>query len=200
MNGSPLTSVEGPDKNGRAQIGAGTLLILIAVLIVAATTAGVLFDVTDLLEAEAETTQRGVSSEVASPLEAVTVTGRLNTSSDPATLERAYIIVTVNDPAVVALDEAVLRLETRRTSQALAYTAGEPVRNESFAVESHRDLDGSAPTLNDAADRFAIVVSTPPVPVQEWLSVRMTTEGGATESVRVRVPRRTQNESKVLLQ
>jgi flagellin FlaB len=187
------------DGHRRAQIGAGTILILIAVLIVAATTAGVLFDVTDLLRAEAETTQQGVSGKVTNPLEAVAVTGRINTSADPVTLQKANFIVSATDPHVVALDEATVRLETRRTSHALQYTSGDPVSGERFAVEPRRDADGSAPILNDGSDRFAIVVSTPPLRAQEWVRIRITTERGATETINVRVPRNRQDSPAVYL-
>lgn len=187
------------DGDRRAQIGAGTLLILIAVLIVAATTAGVLFDVTDLLRAEADTTQRGVSEEITNSLEIVAVTGRMNTSTEELTLQRANFIVTATNPHVVPLDEAAVRLETRTTSQALKYTSGEPIQGGSFSVEPLKDIDGSAPTLNNDSDRFAIAVSTPPVGAEEWLRLRITTERGATETIRVRVPRTSHNKSSVLL-
>ena len=199
MNGSSCQRLDPDDGDRRAQVGAGTLLILIAVLIVAATTAGVLFDVTDLLTAEAETTQRGVASKVAHPLESVAVTGRVNTSTDPETLQRVNFILSTTSSQIVPLDQATVRLETPGTSHSLAYTSGSPVRNESFAVEARRDSDRSAPTLNDASDRFAIVVSPPPVEAHEWLRLRISTEGGATKSIRVRVPSNRKNVSTILL-
>jgi archaellin len=185
--------------DSRAQIGAGTLLILIAVLIVAATTAGVLFDVTDLLTAEAETTQRGVSSEVSTPLEEVAVTGRMNTSTEPTTLHQANFIVAGTDGPVVPLDEASVRLETPGTSHLLQYSSRDPVRNESFAVVPKRDADRSVPIINDQSDRFAIVVSMPPVKAQEWVTLRVTTERGASKTIRARIPRNNANSSSVLL-
>ena len=200
MTGPVGTLFDQENWNRQAQIGAATLLILIAVLIVAAATAGVLFDVTDMLKAEAETTQKGISSEIANPLETVAVTGQVNTSTDRPFLRRANFIMSVENPNTVALDEAIVRLETRGTSNALEYTTNEPIRNESFTVEPRRDADESAPTLNEASDRFAIVVTTPPLEAQEWVRLEITTERGATESIRVRVPRTGQSQSTIILE
>lgn len=187
-----------PDSRG--QIGAGTLLILIAVLIVAATTAGVLFDVTDSLQSEASVTGAAVGEEVDSDLRVAAVTGRVNQSRDPVALETLRIVV-ARDGAEGAVDlsKSSVRVQTDTGTSNLDYATDGPVAGSTFGVESLRDPDGSATVIDGVEDRFAVVIETPPLEVGDQIRVELVQASGSTETVTVRVPERIRTESPLTL-
>ncbi|WP_157754388.1 hypothetical protein [Halodesulfurarchaeum formicicum] len=184
----------------RAQIGAGTIVILVAVLIVAATTAGVLFNVTDVLQSRADITGEAVTSEVDSPLTVVAVTGRVNQTADPSTLTDVRVIVSTSQaPVSVDLRQATALVETPGAIDDLEYSADTPTAGETFSVEALSDPDGSAPVVTETTDQFAVVIETPPLSVHDRFAVRLQLESGATKRIEIRVPERIRTESAVSL-
>jgi len=172
----------------RGQIGAGTILILIAVLIVAATTAGVLFNVTDSLQTEATGTGSAVESEVKSPLRVAAVTGRVNQSQDPPTISELRIVVAQESTRAIDLGEATVLFESPDTVQNLEYSASGPVAESYFGIDPIVDPDGSAPLLDGQAARYAVVIDTPPLTESEQLTATIRLQSGATKQIQVTVP------------
>lgn len=188
----------GPDR--RAQIGAGTIVILIAVLIVAATTAGVLFNVTDSLQSEASMTGAAVGDEVDANLRVAAVTGRVNQSRDPAALETLRIVVATDGAAGgVDLGKASLLVETAAGTRTLQYGPDGPVEGSTFRVDSLVDPDGSVPLVDGPDERAAIVIATPSLTVGDQIQVDISLASGATRTVRVTVPERIQGTSALTL-
>ena len=183
-----------------AQIGVGTLIVLIAVLIVAATTAGVLFNVTDILRSQADESGETVGAAVESPIRVAGVTGRVNQSQDSAVLNRTRIVVALDGSSPVELDEGTINLETTDSIESLVYRAGGPERGVSYGVDPIVDLDASAPTLSDSADRFALVLETAGLPPGDRVTIRVSLESGASETIRFRVPAELDSKSAVTLQ
>ncbi|MDR5656848.1 hypothetical protein RH831_06605 [Halodesulfurarchaeum sp. HSR-GB] len=184
----------------RAQIGAGTIVILVAVLIVAATTAGVLFNVTDVLQSRADLTGEAVTAEVDSPLTVVAVTGRVDQTADPRRLTDVRVIVSASQaPASVDLRRATAIVETPATVEEIEYSAAGATVGETFSVEALADSDSSAPVITETTDQFAVVIETPPLGVHDRLGVRLQLESGATERIQIRVPERIRTESAVSL-
>lgn len=62
----------------RAQAGIGTLIILIAAILVATITVGVFFDIAGLLQGQTTSTSEGVSNQLDSRLEIVSVSGEVS--------------------------------------------------------------------------------------------------------------------------
>lgn len=176
-------------ERSRGQVGAATIIILIASLLVAASTAAILFNVTEVLQSQAETTEQSVGAESKDALRSAAMTGRVDTTTDPPSLTEVRVIVGLDsEDTSVDLDEAVVRLETEEGVESLAYDAGGPTAGETFGVEALSDPDGSAPTLTSVEDRFAIRMVPPPLTVHDRVTVRIHLDSGGTKVVHGRVP------------
>jgi archaellin len=191
--------ISGDESRQRGQIGAGTIVILIAVLIVAATTAGVLFNVTGVLQSQAGAAGETVSSEVESPIQIVALTGRVDGTADPPAVNRTRAVVALDGAQAANLDEATVHLETSAGFFDLVYSPDGAVEGESYGIDPVSDPDGSAPLLSESDDRFAVVVETPPLSPNDRVSVEITLETGATETIEGRIPDGIESESAVTL-
>ncbi|MEF8772688.1 hypothetical protein [Halodesulfurarchaeum sp.] len=198
-NNSPVTSTEtGFDRRG--QIGASTLIILIAALIVAASTAGVLMNVTGFLQSEAAVTGDSVSADIDSPVRVAGVTGRVNQSADPPALNRTRIVVALDGSSPVNISSSTVRVETKASKDTLVYRGTGPDQGVSFGIAAVADEKNTAPILTETGDRFAVLVDTPPLAVGDQVTIRLSLETGATKTVRFRVPPQIDSESAVILQ
>ncbi len=184
----------------RGQIGASTIIILIAALLIAATTAGVLVNVTGFLQSEASDSGQSVSAEVRSPIRFAAVTGGVDTTTSPRTLNQTRITVALDGSSPVDLDDATVRVESSQAISTLVYDPAGPVQGTSFGIDPVVDVDGSAPTLTDREDRFAIVIDTPQLEVGDPVLIRLSLETGASQTVRFRVPARIESADRVTLQ
>ena len=193
------TAIHPSTDRSRGQIGAGTIVILIAVLIVAATTAGVLFNVTGVLQSQAGSAGDTVSSEVEKPIQIVAITARVDETADPRVVNRTRAVVALDGAGAVDLDEATVQLRTTAAHDTLVYSPSGPVEGESFGIDPVVDPDGSAPTLSESADRFALVTETAPLGPDDRVTVEIMLETGASESIEVRIPDRIESESAVTL-
>ncbi|WP_340097869.1 archaellin/type IV pilin N-terminal domain-containing protein [Salinibaculum salinum] len=86
------------DHADRAQSGIGTLIILIAAILVATMAAGVFFDVAGLLQGETASTSEGVSQQFDGRLEIVSVSGEV--SDD--TVDRVNVTVKLSSDSGTA--------------------------------------------------------------------------------------------------
>ncbi|MFP4530461.1 MAG: hypothetical protein ACLFNC_04135 [Halodesulfurarchaeum sp.] len=185
---------------GRAQIGAGTIVILIAVLVVAATTAGVLFNVTGVLQSQAGVTGDTVGSAVESPIRVAAVTGRVAQTDTPPAINRARVVIALDGSDAVELDDATVRFESSASHETLVYDPTGPVEGESFDIDPLVDPDGSAPTLSETADRFAIEIETSSLVSGDRVRIQINFESGASKAVRVRVPEEIADETAVTME
>ena len=181
----------------RGQIGAGTIVILIAVLIVAATTAGVLFNVTGVLQSQAGSAGDTVTSEVESPIQIVALTGRVDGTAEPPAVNRTRVVVALDGAQSADLEDATVHLETSAGFYDLVYSPSGAVEGESYGIDPISDPDGSTPVLSESEDRFAVVLETPPLTPNDRVSVEITLETGASETVQGRIPDGIESESAV---
>ncbi|MFB6131981.1 MAG: hypothetical protein ABEJ44_01070 [Halanaeroarchaeum sp.] len=178
-----------PGNRSRAQIGASTIIILIASLLVAASTVALLYNVTGTLRTQAETTERAVGAQTNEEVRFAAMTGRVNTSTDPATLTEVRVIVALDEQSSpVNLADAIVRLETDEGIDTLTYDTGGPVAGETFGVVALSDPDDSVPRLTSVEDRFAIRIVPPPLTVHDRVVVRVYLESGEKLVVYGRVP------------
>ncbi|MFB6134976.1 MAG: hypothetical protein ABEJ55_08305 [Halanaeroarchaeum sp.] len=190
-----------PDESDDAgQIAVGTLVILIAAILVATATAGVLLQTAGVLQSESADASDQIANRVSPDLSIVTATGVVNQSAADPVVEDVRVIVTSgegNDGA--DLSDAQVRVVGPTERAVLSYSRTGPTRGETFGVEALVDRDDSAPVLSQSSDRFAVVVATESLAPGDRLTVEVLLESGRSTTVRVAVPEQLDGESAVEL-
>lgn len=188
-------------ETGRAQVGVSTLIIFIAAVLVAAATAGVLFQTVDLLESRSADAGNRVADEVGGDVSVVAVTGSVNETTTPATVDSVRVILSGGGNRAgngVDMRDAQIQVRTPAGQSVLSYSDAGPTRETTFGVDVLSDSDGSAPLLNDD-DRFAVVVDTGTLDPGDRFTGTLMVESGATKMVRVTVPQDVGEQSAVVL-
>jgi len=127
----------------RAQVGIGTLIIFIAMILVAAIAAAVLINTAGSLQQKAQATGKEAISEVSSNLQVESIVGYRDDAKNDTSLETLYLKLTLapgSEP--VDLSQVVITVSDGETTEDLTWnssTAGA----DSFTAEKIRDADGS---------------------------------------------------------
>jgi len=179
--------------NDRGQVGIGTLIVFIAMVLVAAIAAGVLINTAGFLQSSAEQTGQESSQQVTNRLQTSIVTG--NVTSTPSIDE---VNITVNRaPGASSIDLDNVTLSWTGPDGAYTMTSDE------FDVGTIKGV-GSNNVLDDAEDRAIISIDlggTGPAELNEGESatVHLTTASGGTTTVYISVPQSLSGESAVEL-
>jgi len=166
----------------RGQVGIGTLIVFIAMVLVAAIAAGVLVNTAGFLQATAEDAGQESVDKVTNRLDVVSSHGLVNDTGDGLAVDSLNLTVRLAaGSGSVSLDSTTIKYVSSGTAENLVFkdtspddgqTIG-PVHkwNESgdekglnsteytaYALED--DDDSSYPVLNSQADRFEIVINS----------------------------------------
>ncbi|WP_417750611.1 archaellin/type IV pilin N-terminal domain-containing protein [Salinibaculum marinum] len=206
-----------PHKRDRGQVGIGTLIVFIAMVLVAAIAAGVLINTAGFLQSSAEDTGQGASEQTTNRLTvASSVTGLVNNSSSPnAAVGKINMNVKRAQGAEdIDLSDTTIQFVGPNGVADLIYNSsldgGGGYAN--FTVEKVQD-DGKSlttgdPVLNDATDQAKIIIdlnSSGSVDAMgnmttgEEATMTITTRAGGETEVRVRVPDTLSGKSAVTL-
>jgi flagellin-like protein len=178
------------DEEERGQVGIGTLIVFIAMVLVAAIAAGVLINTAGFLQTQAEATGEESTSQVSDRLQVVSQSGNVTDDGTTRVVDELNI--------TVAQAPGASNIDLSETSVELIGTQGQ----ETF------QLDGDATTINiytgsstdvvltDASDRadVGIDLDTSGNGVYGYLeggdrlSLTFTTPSGATTTAELRVP------------
>ncbi|WP_262179693.1 archaellin/type IV pilin N-terminal domain-containing protein [Haloarcula laminariae] len=200
----------------RGQVGIGTLIVFIAMVLVAAIAAGVLINTAGFLQSGAEETGQQSSDQVTNRLDVVSVIGE-NIDAANSEVDRAVITVKKAPGANnIDLSSTTLQFVHSSGSSDLTYqdqfdsgdTSALTLDGTQFGVVEVQDQGGDSLStdgvvLNDPADRAQIVIDTSPSGVTDGFgegdtaTVRINTQSGGTTEVRLVVPQTLSGDSAV---
>jgi flagellin-like protein len=179
-----------PTDDDRGQVGIGTLIIFIALVLVAAVAAGVLVQTSGLLQAQAESTGEDAQSEVGNQISVVSATGHVDGSDEY--VEQVDLVVKKSagsDP--LDLGEATIEYTSADNSATLTHdSAG---GSETFSTTS---ISGSSDTImSNNGDRIRVTIDTSSVDsagngiaAGEEATLRIVDQSGASTIYGVNVP------------
>ncbi|MDS0220131.1 flagellin [Haloarcula sp. S1AR25-5A] len=204
-------STEGTGED-RGQVGIGTLIVFIAMVLVAAIAAGVLINTAGFLQSSAQATGEQSSDSTTNRVQVVGVTGDYFTDNS----EVGVVNVTVKrapGAGNVDLDKTTIQwIGPSGSYYQLASGGAEGDPDGRFVVSTVQDNDDSQPVLNDVEDRFKISLDLgstkdlnrgdpfgEPLPEGETATLRITSPSGGMTTEEVVVPKTLSGESAVTL-
>jgi flagellin-like protein len=183
-----------PTDDDRGQVGIGTLIIFIALVLVAAVAAGVLVQTSGLLQAQAENTGQDAQSEVGNQISVVSATGSVDTSNN--NVEQVDLVVKKSagsDP--IDLSQATIEYTSDSASQTLTYASG-GADATNFGTASI-PTGGDSEVMSNNGDRVTVTVDAQAIEggtdadgidAGEEATLRIVDQSGATTIYGVNVP------------
>ncbi|MFB6109200.1 MAG: archaellin/type IV pilin N-terminal domain-containing protein [Haloplanus sp.] len=188
-----------PTSDDRGQVGIGTLIVFIAMVLVAAIAAGVLINTAGLLQSQAQETSDQSSQQVTDRIQIDNSIG-LN-SSTGTNLEKVELTVT-QAPGAGDIDLTNVTVSWQgNNAKSFALS------NSNVTITSIKDPDGSlgSDILNSQNDRAKVTIDLTAIGGLSALeestevSVRLTTAEGGTATEILQVPQSLTNENSVRL-
>jgi len=139
----------------RGQVGIGTLIVFIAMVLVAAIAAGVLINTAGFLQSSGEATGEGASDATSNRLQVVSATGGFLDDDGVGVVN----LTVKKGPGASNIDLATTTVEWVGPSGSfyqLAENGADGNPDGRFSIETIQDTDDSSPVLNDQEDRLKI--------------------------------------------
>ena len=193
------------NDNDRGQVGIGTLIVFIAMVLVAAIAAGVLINTAGLLQSQAEATGEETSQQISDRVQISTVTGTANDTvgEDDVTRIDQIGLTTFRSPGSGDLDltNVIIEVFANGESDTLTYEGGDSIGDEidtndlgngNFTIV---DIQGAEDgSLEDNSDRAELVFNLTDInddaalDTGDTIEMQVTTASGATAFVEKRAP------------
>ena len=169
------------DDSDRGQVGIGTLIVFIAMVLVAAIAAGVLVNTAGFLQATAEDAGQESVDKVTNRLDVVSQHGLVNATNDGKAVDRLSLTVRMAaGSGAVSLEGTTIKYVSDSTATNLVYknetsnSDGTSLRSVSafndsgneeglnsteYTAVAENDDDTSYPVLNEQSDRFRVIIN-----------------------------------------
>ncbi|WP_137287240.1 archaellin/type IV pilin N-terminal domain-containing protein [Halorussus salinisoli] len=197
--------------NDRGQVGIGTLIVFIAMVLVAAIAAGVLINTAGFLQTKSEQTGQESSAQVSNRVQVVS--GFSNVANEKAdyinlTVMRGSGSDDINLSAAtiewIGPNDAKTLTESEKSDAIVkkgGTDAGKP-KYANFTVDAIKDSDDSTPVLNTQDDRFKVIMNTTAISGErlnegQEVKLKLTTQYGAVTLYRANIPQSLSQESAV---
>lgn len=150
-------------RDTSAQVGIGTLIIFIAMVLVAAIAAAVLIQTSGVLQQKAQATGEEATSEVSSNMKVLGIEGVRNSTNDNISLLDVQVSVSAGGDAM-DLEQMVISISDGSETNTLTYNDSANVSDQYFRAEAIRDEDTSfdnetSPVMNKG-DLIRLYIST----------------------------------------
>jgi flagellin-like protein len=178
------------DSDERGQVGIGTLIIFIAMVLVAAVAAGVLVNTSGLLQSQAQDTGADAQAQVSNQIDVVSATG-VNSDDTDSDIESVEFVVKKSpgsDP--IDLSQASIQYTSSSSSERLSYDTA-TLNETTFTTENIKGTT-SGEILEQNGDRVKISIDLESVDtgLAEGTDARITfvDQSGASTVYGVNVP------------
>jgi len=142
------------DTDDRGQVGIGTLIIFIALVLVAAVAAGVLIDTSGELESRASDTGDDAQAQVSNQIDVVSATG-VDTNGDDGVEEIELVVKKSPGSDPIDLSGATIQYQSGSSVETLTYASG-GASDTAFTTTS---IEGDSETvLDDNGERVKITI------------------------------------------
>jgi flagellin FlaA/flagellin FlaB len=184
----------------RGQVGIGTLIVFIAMVLVAAIAAGVLINTAGFLQTKSEQTGEESSAQVSNRVQVVSGFGNVGNSETVTEINLTVMRGSGSDD--INLSAATIEWIGPDTAKTLTYDSAGADQNN-FTVTAIKDADGSTPVLNTQNDRFTITMDAAAIEGDNGLAegesvkLKLTTQYGAVTLYRANIPQSLSKESAV---
>ncbi|MFC7080233.1 archaellin/type IV pilin N-terminal domain-containing protein [Halorussus caseinilyticus] len=183
--------------NDRGQVGIGTLIVFIAMVLVAAIAAGVLINTAGFLQTKSEQTGQESSAQVSNRVQVVSAFGNV---ANERVKDISLTVMRGSGSDDINLSAATIEWIGPDKAKTLTYKeSGTGASN--FTVNTIKDPDKSAPVLNTQDDRLEVNMSAEEISNAlsegEEVKLKLTTQYGAVTLYRANVPQSLSQESAV---
>ncbi|RLM63047.1 archaellin/type IV pilin N-terminal domain-containing protein [Halorubrum sp. Atlit-26R] len=180
------------DEEQRGQVGIGTLIVFIAMVLVAAIAAGVLINTAGFLQTQAEATGEESTSQVSDRIQVVSQSGNVTDAQEVDQID--FVVAKAPGAGSIDLNQVSTQLIGANGQESFQLSELGDV-NGNAAVQIFTDPGNSDVVLTDSSDRAEVRVNLTATNVDyanlesgDQLSVTFTTASGATTTTEIRVP------------
>ena len=191
------------DPDERGQVGIGTLIVFIALVLVAAIAAGVLINTAGFLQSQAQQTGEESSEQVTDRLEPVQTTGSVDGSETIDSVD--FVLQKSPGASDINVSSATVTL-TGPDGTFRFEASNSTVFTQSTLQDGDNSIQSDSAILNDESDRLILTLDLTASGVGqnnlqpgESATVEITGESGATTVIRLSVPKSLAGESSVRL-